>query len=244
MAIDITGMSMNAGGNRLAAWEIHKVKLVNVTHEDTKGKDDKVYHTMTFTFEGENGATFPHMLFCPFKSEEPEGCARQIRPGNDYEDPSKEEVFITTINMAVNQILGPSWKERFDAYYPAKCDPVNGSAAFNKFCSAVEKMFKENAIDKGAELQLKLIGDKKGYSRVPILIGIRKDGGLFYKSTYVALATDKPLTFTADEMKAKARLAEASSAKAGPSKVSDDLDENIENVAASAGLSDDDLAEI
>lgn len=246
MAIDITGINMNPGGNHLAAWEIHKVKLVNVTHENTNGKDGKVYHTMIFTYENKDGLSFSHMLFCPFKAEDPEGCTRQIRPENQYADPSKEEVFITTIALAVNQILGDSWKNRFNAFYPSKADPVKGQEQFNKFCTAVEKMFKENAIDKGLELQLKLIGDKNNYARVPSLIGIKKDGGLFYRSVFVARADDKELTFTNDEMKYRDKLKAngPSSKSAGPSKVSDDIDMDIDTVAASSGMSEDDLAEI
>jgi len=245
MAIDVTNMNAAGnGGNRLAAWDIHIVQLKSVEIEHGE-KDGKPWHAMKFTFGNENGE-FSQSFFCPILSEDPECTARKKFEGSQYPSPSKEENFVTAI-LHMSRITPPkkgadgtekSGEQRFKEFY-AKNDPIVSLQAFNKFATVVSKLFAE-VIASGTELQLKLISDKNGrYARLPNYCGLRKDGTT-YINPFLALATDKKLTFSQSEIKFKNQV-ESNASK--PSSAPEDDTQDYSNSAAST-ISDEEYDSI
>ena len=245
MAIDVTNMNAAGnGGSRLAPWEIHIVQLKSVEVEHGE-KGGNPWHAMKFTFGNENGE-FSQAFFCPILSEDPQCTARRRFEGSQYDSPSKEESFITAI-LHMSHIT-PSKKgadgtektgeQRFKEFY-AKNDPIVSLQAFNKFATVVSKLFAE-VIANGTELQLKLISDKNGcYARIPNYCGIRKDGTT-YVIPFLALATDKKLTFSQNEIKFKNQVASNASK---PSSAPEDDTQDYSNSAAST-ISDEEYDSI
>lgn len=205
MAINVTNVKPVSTSISLQAWNIHTVVLESFSFNfNEKNKNGEENHVYDFKFSNDNGS-FTARLFCPVGAEETKkGCARQIMEGNDYESPSEEEQFVHNIRHIISA-FGDDAVERFDKYY-VKHDPTLSKTEFETLGNGIIKLLGEYNADK-PEMELKLIGNKDGYPRIPGILGIKKDGGtIFIKDNYIAKKENSKLAFTPKQIEAKAKM--------------------------------------
>lgn len=221
MAIDITNATIGGSSNMLPPFTVQQVLLTSIKHENGKDKNDNPYHCIKVEFENKDGV-FTETLFCPIKSEDPEGFVRKTLGNSKYPNPSKEEQFIYGL-LDIIHVMEEKDVTRFKKYY-AKYDPTTSVQVFEKFCTGVEQLVNETIVTPKLELQIKLSGDSQGrYPRRGGTIALNKEGNV-YVSTFIARASDKPLTFSVNEAKYIEKV-KAGGYAGKPTKISDDLDD-------------------
>lgn len=228
MALNVENTNLTNNFHGLRAWDIHEVVLEEIKseHGTFNDADKSPSHSISFKFSNDNG-DYTVRLFCPVgKDECKEGCARKLRKTNsgEYESPSREETFVYNI-LHICSILSEENQKRVKAFY-SKVDPTLSVAAFDKFCSGIAKILNENIVDKKVELELKLVGNDKGYAITPFILGISKktdESGnrpCYINNNYIARkGSDVVLSFSDYEMNTQKRYKAESAAK--QSKVSD-----------------------
>lgn len=242
MAINISNVNSTSNFSFLAPWTVHKVFLTEVSHESKNDKNGNPYHALKFTFSNDTG-DFSQAFFCPVGADEmKEGSKRTMSKENNYEQPSKEEQFVLQV-LHVIAAAGEQTEARFRKFYGSN-DPTVNLSAFDKFCAAVAKLANEAFIAPKLELQLKLNGNKEGYATIPFCVGIKKNGEPFISKPFLAPASAKPMTFTAKEMAAKAKIEAEASSSAGASRVSNDILSDDERNAVRKDLDDFDVNDI
>lgn len=204
MAINVANVKPVSSSIALQAWAIHTVVLESFSYNfEEKNKDGSESHVYDFKFSNDNGS-FTARLFCPVGKEEcKEGTVRPVGEETGYPSPSKEEQFVHNMRHIISA-FGDDAVDRVDRYY-SKHDPIVSKSEFETFAMGISKIVNEYNSEK-PEFELKLIGNKDGYARIPNILGIKKDGDIFIKDNYIARKENSKLAFTAKQLEAKKKI--------------------------------------
>ena len=170
---------------QLKGGEIHKVLFKEATFEVLEGKKDETrgqkYNVFKISFENDQGY-YTEMIFEP-RQEDYQRRETDFG-GNKIEQPSRAE----EIQLIVGQLV--------EAVNPGGMKKLEGKSIpdFKTLCDAITKL---TAPGKDKEVELKLILDTKGRTRLPYLAGINKERKVYPRTNYVGkdlFFTDKEVT--------------------------------------------------
>lgn len=200
MKFDLTNTSVSAS-NILRPWGIYDVVLKDVVLKEGTAKSGKAWKAIQFKFAGDKG-TFDPMFFCPMENgdQRPSGETN----GRKWEMPSGFEQLANTISHVVG-ILSPA------KFAKLQGTSLDLPADFDKFVGLVKAAL-EPAFGKAT--QIKVIGDNKGYAKVPNFVSISKEGKAYVSNNWVG----PNLAFSNYEMQ---KMNEAKNAK--PTTPTEDL---------------------
>ncbi len=210
---------------RLAGGEIHKVNFKDAKFDEIEGKKDTnqgmKYQVLDVMFENENGY-YTERIFNPGDT----GDTRRETDWNGQKiiSPSANE----QLGMFIGQLLSVINKEAL-----AK---LSGKSLSNNFEKIAKFVAQAANVNKGKEVELKLMLGKDGSPRLPIYASLNRQGELYPSSNFIAeeglFFSDKEKTAitkmkTATPTNTAALVASAMPVAKGPMS-SDDLDLDLD----------------
>lgn len=185
---------INTSRPRLAGGEIHNVTFKEAKFSEVEGKKDDnkgiKYQVLDVTFENDNGY-YTERIFNPKEK----GDERRSTDWNGQViiSPSPNEMFGMFIGQFLSVINGPELKK------------LAGKSLANNFEKIANFVANAANINKGTEVELKLMLAKDGSPRLPIYASLNRQGELYPSSNFIAkeglFFTDKEKT-TITKMKA------------------------------------------
>lgn len=180
----------------LKPWGIYKVKFEGCEHTTFKGVKDPnaSYNVLKFKFVGDNGQ-FTETLFEP-KDGDKVRPTRKLSNGHEVPQPSLYDNFIKELGQLLT-VIAPEVLAKL----------VGKSASFDAFADAIVKGTNK---DKGKEVFIKLIGNKKNQARFPYFLSIfEKDPNVVKITDNFISLEEKKLNFTEYELNQKAKIEQA-----------------------------------
>lgn len=193
---------------RLKPWTINKVKFDGIEFKKGTSASGNDWQAIQFKFSGPDGI-FEHMVFCPG----PDGDKRATGStgGRDWEMPSQLE----TLQHTIAHVLKAVNEKGLEKLAGVELDLPKD---FEKLYQYLKKVV-DAATPK--EMELKLIGNNKGYASVPYFININKDS----KESYISNNwLGENLAFTANELSRKQK---ASAVKPETPSVTEDSSDSL-----------------
>jgi hypothetical protein len=216
---------VNNARPRLAGGEIHNVIFKEAVYSEIEGKkeDNKgmKYQVLDVTFENDNGY-YTERIFNPRdKGDERRSSDWQ---GQEIISPSPNEMF----GIFIGQLLS--------VINPGELKKLAGKSLSNNFEQIANFVAKAANVNKGTEVELKLMLGKDGSPRLPIYASLNRQGELYPSSNFIA----KEGLFFSDKEKTKitqmrnavptdtAQLVTAKAAAPSKPVTAEDLDLNID----------------
>ena len=168
---------------RLQPWTINSVVFKGVEEKSGTAKDGNTWKAIQFKFSGDKGI-FEPMFFCP-----KEGGDQRLTgetAGRKWELPSQIEQLACTIAHVVGTLAPTNYAKLQNVSLDLPKD-------FDKLVEIVKKALAP-AVNKA--INIKLVGDNKGYATVPNFINV-KDGSVHIYNNWLG----ENLAFSSSEIK-------------------------------------------
>jgi hypothetical protein len=180
---------------RLAGGEIHNVVFKEAKFDEVEGKKDTnkgiIYQVLDVTFENENG----------YYTE------RIFNPGNEGDTRRKTDWNGTVIlNPSANEMFGMFIGQFLSVINQPELKKLTGKSLLNNFEKIAKFVATAANVNKGKEVELKLMLSKDGSPKLPIYANLNRQNELYPSSNFIA---ESGLFFTDKEKTAISKMKSA-----------------------------------